>query len=322
MNSLDLALYSLTSIPVLAFALGIVASRFKADLSISKSAMDAISFVLLLSIGLKGGFALQKSGIAGAAIPVATTIVLGCLIPLIAFLLLGIVKKLNLVDRGAIAAHYGSTSLVTFTAALVFLESAKVGYEGVVTTMLVAMEIPGILIGILLARGGVYALKDRELLKEVFLGKTILMLLGGVVIGYIAGPSGYDSVKLLFVDAMPGLLTLFLLTLGIKAGQNMNHFKELGFGLVGFAVVMPLIGGTIGASVGSAIGLSLGGATALAVLCASASYIAAPAAVAIALPKANQSIAITASLGVTFPFNLIIGLPIYFWMAEQFTSVF
>lgn len=320
MNSFDIAISSLTSIPVLAFALGIVASRLKSNLSISQGAFDSISFVLLLAIGLKGGFALQKSGLTTAALPLATTLLLGCLIPLIAFALLRFVKKLDSIDRGAIAAHYGSTSLVTFTAAIVFLETAQIQYEGFVTTLLVAMEIPGILVGILLARGGISALKDRELLREVFLGKTVLLLLGGVLLGYISGPKGFESVKTLFVDAQPGLLTLFLLTLGIKAGENLKLFRKLGAPLVAFAFVMPLIGGVIGAAAGSALGLSAGGATALAVLCASASYIAAPAAVSIALPKANQSIAITASLGLTFPFNLLIGLPIYYNLASQFTS--
>jgi hypothetical protein len=184
------------------------------------------------------------------------------------------------------------------------------------------MEVPGLLIGILLAKGGVSALKDRELLKEVFFGKTVLLLLGGVVMGFIAGPKGYESVKTLFVDAQPGLLTLFLLTLGIQAGNNFKHFRQMGIALVGFAIVMPLIGGTIGSLVGTAIGLSVGGSTALAVLCASASYIAAPAAVAIALPTANKSVPITASLGITFPFNLLIGLPIYFWLAQTFSELF
>lgn len=321
MNSLDIAIASLTSIPVLAFALGILASQLKSNLSISQGAFDTISFVLLLSIGLKGGFALHKSGIGAAALPLATTLILGCLIPLIAFGLLRFVKKLGTVDRGSIAAHYGSTSLVTFTAAIVFLESAQIKYEGFVTTLLVAMEIPGILVGILLARGGLSALKDKELLKEVFLGKTVLLLLGGVLLGFVSGAKGFDSVKTLFVDAQPGLLTLFLLTLGIKAGENLKLFRELGAALVAFAFVMPLIGGVIGSAAGAALGLSAGGATALAVLCASASYIAAPAAVALALPKANHSIPITASLGLTFPFNLIIGLPIYFNLANWFTSL-
>jgi hypothetical protein len=321
MNSFDIAISSLTSVPVLAFALGILASRIKADIGVSKSAVEIISFVLLLAIGLKGGFALQKTGLSGSGLPIATTLLLGCLIPLIAFAILKLVPRLSLIDRGSIAAHYGSTSLVTFTAALVFLDSAKIEYEGVVTTLLVVMEVPGLLIGILLAMGGFSALKNRELLKEVLLGKTVLLLLGGVIMGYIAGPKGYESVKTLFVDAQAGLLTLFLLTLGIQAGKNFKHFKELGPTLVGFAIVMPLIGGSLGALAGSAIGLSPGGATALAVLCASASYIAAPAAVSIALPTANHSVPITASLGITFPFNLAIGLPTFFWLSQTFTAI-
>lgn len=321
MNSLDIALSSLTSIPVLAFALGVLASRLKTDMSISKNATEVISFVLLLAIGLKGGFALQKNGLAGAGLPITATLLLGCLIPLIAFALLRLVRKLSLVDRGAIAAHYGSTSLVTFTAALVFLDNSKIEYEGLVTTLLVVMEVPGLLIGILLAKGGLSALRDKALLKEVFFGKTVLLLLGGVVMGYISGPKGYESVKTLFVDAQPGLLALFLLTLGIQAGNNFKHFRSLGSKLVAFAIVMPLIGGVLGAIVGAAIGLSSGGTTALAVLCASASYIAAPAAVSMALPEANKAVPITASLGITFPFNLIIGLPIYVWMAEAFTKL-
>jgi hypothetical protein len=320
MNSVDIAISSLTSIPVLAFALGILASRLKSNIAISQGAFDSISFVLLLAIGLKGGFALQKSGLGAVAMPLAATLILGCLIPLIAFALLRFVKKLNPVDRGSIAAHYGSTSLVTFTAAIVFLETAQVKYEGFVTTLLVAMEIPGILVGVLLARGGIAAIKDKELLKEVFLGKTVLLLLGGVLLGFISGPKGFESVKTLFVDAQPGLLSLFLLTLGLKAGENLKLFRNLGAPLVAFAFVMPLVGGLLGAFAGAALGLSTGGATALAVLCASASYIAAPAAVSIALPTANQSIPITAGLGLTFPFNLLIGLPLYFNLAGVFTA--
>jgi hypothetical protein len=321
MSSLDIAIASITSIPVLAFVLGIIASRVKADLSIAKGAVEVISFVLLLAIGLKGGFALRETGLADATIPILTTLVLGCVIPIVAFALLAFVPRLATIDKGSIAAHYGSTSLVTFTAAIVFLENADIGYEGSVTTLLVAMEIPGLLIGILLAKGGLSALRDRKLLREVFFGKTVLLMLGGVVMGYISGPAGAESVKLLFVDAQPGLLTLFLLTLGIKAGNNFKHFAKLGPFLIVFAIVMPLIGGTIGAFAGAMIGLSVGGSTALAILCASASYIAAPAAVSIALPQANQSIPITASLGITFPFNLVIGLPLYFTLATAFTAL-
>ncbi len=320
--NLNLALSNLTSVPVLAFALGVLASRLKSDLKLSQGAFDAISFVLLLAIGLKGGFALSKHGIAEAAFPIVVTLLLGCIIPIIAFTLLRFVKSLKIQDRGAIAAHYGSTSLVTFTAALYFLDAANVHYEGFATTLLVAMEIPGILIGILLAKGGAKALRDPKLLKEVFLGKTVVLLIGGVLIGLVADERGFEAVKALFVDAQPGLLTLFLLSLGIGAGANLGEFRKLGGILVAFALAMPLIGGTLGALVGSAIGLSVGGATALAVLCASASYIAAPAAVGIALPEANKSLPVTASLGITFPLNLTIGIPIYFWLAMTFENVF
>lgn len=320
MDSIEIAISSLTSIPVLAFAFGVLASRIKTEIGVSKNAVEIISFVLLLAIGLKGGFALQKTGLAGTGLPILATFLLGCLIPLIAFSLLKLIPKLSLVDRGSIAAHYGSTSLVTFTAALVFLTSANLPYEGVVTTLLVVMEVPGLLIGILLAKGGLSALKDRDLLREVLLGKTVLLLLGGVIMGFIAGPNGYESVRTLFVDAQTGLLTLFLLTLGMQAGKNLKQFKDLGPSLIAFAFVMPVVGGSIGAFVGIAIGLSVAGATAMAVLCASASYIAAPAAVSIALPEANHSVPITASLGITFPFNLVIGLPLYFWFAQVFST--
>lgn len=321
MLSIDSAIANLTSIPVLAFALGIFAARVKSDLSVSKGAYDTISFVLLLAIGLKGGHALQATSFQDAIGPVLATLAIGSVIPALVFFALKGVKKINDVDRGSIAAHYGSTSLVTFTAALVFLESSKIAYEGIVTTLLVAMEIPGILIGVLLAKGGLKALKDRELIREVFLGKTVLLLLGGVLLGFISGAESYEKVKLLFVDAQPGLLTIFLLTLGIKAGQNFGEFKKVGVPLTIASVVFPVLGGAMGAAVGSLIGLSVGGAAALAVLCASASYIAAPAAVGIALPEANGSIPITMSLGVTFPFNLLVGIPLYIWFAQIFSGL-
>lgn len=321
MLSIESAIANLTSIPVLAFALGIFAARVKSDLSVSKGAYETISFVLLLAIGLKGGHALQATSFQDAIGPVLATLAIGSVIPALVFFALKGVKKINDVDRGSIAAHYGSTSLVTFTAALVFLESSKIAYEGIVTTLLVAMEIPGILIGVLLAKGGLKALKDRELIREVFLGKTVLLLLGGVLLGFISGAESYEKVKLLFVDAQPGLLTIFLLTLGIKAGQNFGEFKKVGVPLTIASVVFPVLGGAMGAAVGSLIGLSVGGAAALAVLCASASYIAAPAAVGIALPEANGSIPITMSLGVTFPFNLLVGIPLYIWFAQLFSGL-
>ncbi len=321
MLNLDAAATNLLSIPVLAFALGLLAARLRSDLSVSKGLTDGISFVLLLAIGFKGGAAIYGVSIGELAIPLTMTIVLGCVIPLIAFALLGLgKKKISKVDRGSIAAHYGSTSLVTFSAALVFLETQNITYEGKVTALLVAMEIPGILVGILLAKGGFSALKNKELIREVFLGKSVLLLLGGLLIGAIAGPTGVEKVSPLFVDALPGLLTLFLLTLGFKTGGHLGEFKALGFKMLAFGTLFPLFTGAAGALTATLIGMSPGGATAFAVLCASASYIAAPAAVSVALPEASKPLTILSSLGVTFPFNLIVGIPVYFMMANAFAA--
>ena len=311
----SIAIANLTSIPVLAFALGILAARLRTDLSVSNGAYEAISFVLLLSIGFKGGIALQTTDFVASLGPFAVTLLLGCLMPVMVFFALKFVPRIKRVDRGSIAAHYGSTSLVTFSAALVFLDNAAIGYEGIVTTLLVVMEIPGILIGIVLARGGLKGLADKELLREVFLGKTVVLLLGGLIIGLLAGHTGFEKVKPLFVDAMPGLLTIFLLALGVKAGKHFGEFKQLGWRMVALGMVIPLVAGFAGAGLGALAGLSIGGATALAVLCASASYIAAPAAVSVALPEASKSVALLSSLGVTFPFNLLIGMPIYLQLA-------
>lgn len=320
MMSLEAAAANLTSIPVLAFALGVIASRVKTDLKVSNGAFEVISFALLLAIGLKGGHALKTSPIGDAVGPILITLAIGVLIPLLVFLVLRFMPGLSTIDRGSIAAHYGSTSLVTFTAALVFLDASGIKYEGIVTTLLVAMEIPGILVGILLARGGFAALRDRKLVHEIFLGKTVLLLLGGVAMGLLSGEDSFEKVKLLFVDAQPGLLTFFLLTLGVKAGANLGDFKKLGLPLAAVSMVIPVIGGFIGSGLGTLAGLSIGGATALAVLTASASYIAAPAAVSIALPEARASMPITMSLGVTFPFNLAIGIPLYLWFAQLFAA--
>lgn len=319
--NLENALANLTSIPVLAFALGIIASRIKTDLSVSKGAFDSISFVLLLAIGLKGGHALKETTFDNAIAPILATLGIGILLPTIFFWALKAIRPLANVDRGAIAAHYGSTSLVTFTAALVFLDSSDVPYEGLVTTLLVAMEIPGILVGVLLAKGGFEALRNRELLREVLLGKTVLLLLGGVLLGYLSGGASYDKVKLLFVDAQPALLTLFLLTLGMKAGESLGVFRRLGAPLIAASIMFPLIGGAVGVSVGTAVGLSVGGATALGVLSASASYIAAPAAVSVALPEAKPGVPIAMSLGITFPFNLILGIPLYMFFAQLLSGL-
>lgn len=317
-SSLEIAQSNLTSVSVLVFALGFIAARFKSDIRIPDAVYQVISVYLLFGIGLKGGVSLSSSDANSILRPLLVTLALGCVIPLLAFVALSRVRKLSEVDRGAIAAHYGSTSLVTFTAALVLLENVGRSYEGFVTTLLAVMEIPGIVIGIFLATRHL----NRKVawstsLREILFGKTIILLIGGLIIGAISGSAGYEKVTPFFVDLLPGVLALFLMHLGYLAGSQIKALKGVGTGLFIFAIAFPLFAGTLGVFGGVAAGLSIGGATVLGVLCASASYIAAPAAVQVALPEANPSLSITASLGVTFPFNLIFGIPIFYFIATK-----
>lgn len=318
---------SIASVPVLAFALGVIGALVKSDLRLPEAIYQATSIYLLLAIGLKGGVALRVSDVSAVAGPAVMTIALGVVIPILAFVALRFLTKLDTVDRGAMAAHYGSTSLVTFTAALVFLDSLQVQYEGFVATLLAIMEIPGILVGLLLAgsasrrtaaqRSG----SMRESIREIVTGRSILLLAGGLVIGFISGPEGFARVEPFFGAPFTGILALFLLEMGVLAGRRLGDVRRAGIGLVVFAVAFPVVAGVLGIAGGTLVGLSAGGAMALGVLSASASYIAAPAAVRLALPQANPGITLTASLGITFPFNLVIGIPLYWLIAQELSTM-
>lgn len=334
-STLGLALTNLTSPPVLAFAIGIIAVALKGDLRLPDAAYQAISLYLLLAIGLKGGVALRESSPGDIIGPALIAVLLGVLIPIAAFGLLRLLTRLSVVDRGALAAHYGSTSLVTFTAALVFLESAGIAFEGYVATLLTLLEIPGIIVGLLLARrgqqdrpgtdptdptGGSRRRIDWEALREVLTAKSVLLLVGGLIIGVITGPAGYARTEPFFGALFTGVLTLFLLEMGALAGRRLPDVRTAGPGLLAFAVGFPVITGCAGILGGVMGGMSPGGAAVLGVLCASASYIAAPAAVRLALPDANPGYYLTASLGITFPFNLIVGIPLYVAIAQAIAT--
>ncbi|MEI6688244.1 MAG: sodium-dependent bicarbonate transport family permease [Thermoleophilia bacterium] len=317
MEILSLALDNLLSPPVLGFALGLVAVLIGGDLRLPDAVYQGLSMYLLLAIGIKGGVALRASNIGDVVLPVIAAIGLGLLIPVLAYLILRRATPLSGLDRGAIAAHYGSTSLVTFTAALVFLEASSIAVEGFATTLLAVMEIPGIVVGLLLAgRAANRTLSWRASLHEILVGKSILLLVGGLVLGVLTGASGYERIEPFFGALFVGILTLFLVELGTLAGRRLPDLRQAGIGLPLFALLFPILTGTLGATAGSLAGLSVGGATILAVLSASASYIAAPAAVRLALPEANPGYYLTASLGITFPFNLIIGIPLYLEIAQ------
>ena len=320
MNTWSIAQSNLTSVGVLAFVFGFIASRAKSDLRLPDSIYQFISIYLLFGIGLKGGHSLKSVSFENILAPGLATLACGLIIPLLAFFALKLIRALNDVDRGSIAAHYGSTSLVTFSAALLFMESNSIFVEGFAPALLTIMEVPGLIVGIFLANQSHQHPDVRwgKTLQEVILGKTVLILMGGMLIGFLTSTAGYEKVSPFFIELLTGFLALFLLHLGYTAGSNLSQVKAVGWRLGVFAIAFPLISGLIGAAAGTAVGLSIGGTTILAVLCASASYIAAPAAVSIALPKANLSLALTSSVGITFPFNLIIGIPIYYKFAMIF----
>jgi hypothetical protein len=317
----ELLLTSIASIPVLAFALGVVGSLIKADLRLPDAIYQAISIYLLLAIGIKGGVALRESDLGSVVAPAVMTVALGVVIPVLAFAVLRFLTRLDATDRGAMAAHYGSTSLVTFTAALVFLDSLGVSYEGFVTTLLAIMEIPGILVGLLLAGSAArHSGKLGESVREILTGRSIVLLAGGLIIGFVSGPEGFARVEPFFGAPFTGVLALFLLEMGVLAGRRLGDLRRAGIGLVIFSIAFPLVAGALGVAGGALVGLSAGGAMVLGVLSAGASYIAAPAAVRLALPQANPGITLTASLGITFPFNLIAGIPIYWLLAQQLVA--
>jgi hypothetical protein len=320
MSAWAIAQANLTSVSVLAFIFGFIASRSKSNLKLPDSIYQFISIYLLFGIGLKGGHSLKSVGLTEILTPGLVTLVCGVVIPTLAFYLLRVIRTLSDIDRGSLAAHYGSTSLVTFSAALLFMESNSIFVEGYAPALLTLLEIPGLIVGIFLASSSVSHpdVKWGTTLREVVLGKTVLILLGGMFIGFLTSQSGYEKVQPFFIDLLSGFLALFLLHLGYSAGSNFHEVKTVGLKLGIFAVLFPIVGGLIGVGAASAIGLSIGGATVLGVLCASASYIAAPAAVSIALPQANLSVALSASVGITFPFNLIIGIPLYYKFAQLF----
>lgn len=303
---------------VLFFVLGVLAGIAKSDLRLPEALYETLSIYLLVSIGLKGGVQLATADPGGVFVPAIAAVLLGVVIPPVAFTILRRFGRFARPDAAAIAAHYGSVSVVTFAVALSYLDRLQIPYEEYVTTLLVILEIPGIAVGILIARMGAArgSVQLGKLMHELFFGKSIVLLLGGMIVGYASGPERMGAVGVLFFDLFRGALAFFLLEMGLVTARRLGDLRRVGPFLVGFGVAMPLFSGTLGALAGLLAGLSVGGMTVLATLAASASYIAATAAMRVAVPEANPTLYLTASLGITFPFNIMLGIPIYFWMAQ------
>ena len=302
---------------VLFFLVGILAGISRTDLRLPEAIYEMLSIYLLLAIGLKGGVQLATLNLSTVLVPSLAAISLGLIIPVIAYPILRRLGKFTRADAAAIAAHYGSVSAVTYAVVLTFLDRLGISYEEYTTVLLVLMEIPAIAVGILIAR--VKAARGPvsyfKLAHEVFFGKSIYLLVAGLIVGYIVGPGGIAPVKLVFFDPFKGALAFFLLEMGLVTSNRLVDLKRTGLFLVFFGMAMPVFSATLGILAAWSVGLSVGGTTVLATLAASASYIAAPAAMRIALPEANPTLYLTAALGVTFPFNLVVGIPLYYWMA-------
>lgn len=283
---------------------------------------EALSIYLLLAIGLHGGVKLAESELVPLILPGLAVLTVGALIPLLAFPVLRWLGHMPRADSASIAAHYGSVSVVTFSVAVAFLAARGIDYEGHMVVFLVLLEMPALVIGILLARMGTKGpVQWGKTMHEVFFGKSIFLLAGGLVIGFVAGPELMDPLEPMFFDLFKGVLALFLLEMGLVASSRIAEVRQYGLFLVVFAIVMPVVSAILGILLGWGLGMSLGGTLLLATLYASASYIAAPAAMRIAVPKANPALSIGASLGVTFPFNIFLGVPLYFWMTQWLYSL-
>jgi uncharacterized protein len=315
MDPLELLRLNLLSPMVLAFALGLVAVLVRSDLRLPEELYTVLSIYLLLAIGLKGGAELSVTPISSLLGPVIVTFALGISIPFAAYGVLRRLGRFGIADAAAVAAHYGSVSAVTFTAAITSMQSLNVPTEGFMPALLALMEAPAIIVALSIARSrmakteATHNASMTEVWREILVGRSLFVLLGGLVIGLLSGKPGLEQVKPFFVDPFKGALVLFLLELGMVAASRIRDLRKVGGFLIAFGIVMPILQGALGVGLATLAGLSIGGATVLGVMAASASYIAAPAAVRIALPQANPAYYLGSALGVTFPWNLSLGIP-------------
>lgn len=316
--STELLAANLLSPVVLAFALGAIARLLRSDLELPAAIQSYLSIFLLLAIGLKGGVALRQDAPGELALLIGVTVIAGLATAASAYLLARAFLRDGRIDAAAMAAHFGSVSAVTFIAAQQFSERAGQPAEGVLVALVVALEIPAILLGLALAKGG--AGIGREQLREVLTGKTAVLLLGGLAIGAIAGKEGVATVEAMYFQLFQGVLMLFMLDMGLTAASQLRRLGQGWMRLLIYATALPFLHGLFGALLGHWAGLSPAGAAVFGAMTSSASYIAAPASVKASLPEADVGRCISAALGITFPFNLAIGIPAYAAFAAWLAS--
>jgi hypothetical protein len=336
------ALSNLLIPAVLFFALGFLARVIRSDLRFPQDMAKMLSIYLLVAIGLHGGFELSKADLFTAFNAVMWAIALGFGLPLAGYGILIATRRVDAMNAAAIAAHYGSVSAGTFLTAIAYLDNVGVAYESYPVIMLAVMESPAIIVGLLLASwsrqrlattgnvGGVGVATIETnggnshfpaLLHEALTNGSVVLLVGSMLIGAVSSPVGMEKLSPFIDELFMGILCLFLFEMGMEAARRIREFRRVGAVLVGFGLVMPLVGGAAGLAVGHwALGLSSGGVTLVAVLGASASYIAVPPAMRLAVPEANPSFYLTLALGITFPFNVVVGIPLYHHFATWITG--
>ena len=320
MFDIDLILQNILNPPILFFLLGMLAVFLKSDLEIPQPIPKLFSILLLISIGLQGGYKLYHNGIDINAIKVlGAAILMSIVVPIYSFFILRL--KLDVYNSAAIAATYGSISAVTFVAAGNFLHSLNESFGGYMIAAMALMESPAIVIGLILAylfannntKNGTKESTDwKEVLREAFLNGSVLLLIGALVIGFITGEKGWDSMKPLYGDLFKPILAVFLLDMGLVAAKYIGSIKKVGKFLVSFGILVPIFNAFISIIFAKFMGFDKGDAFMFSVLCASASYIAVPAAMRLSLPESNPSLYVSMALAITFPFNIVIGLPIYY----------
>ena len=307
---------------VMFFLLGIVAGVLRSELRLPVQVYELLSILLLLAIGMKGGIELARQPFLTLVPQMLAVIAMGFALPLLAYPVLLYLGRLPRSDAASIAAHYGSVSVGTFAVVVAYLSARDISYEAYMPVFVVLLEIPAILVGIVLAKGLVSGESLRRSAHEVLLGKSIVLLVGGLLIGWVAGEEALQGIAPLFFSPFQGLLALFLLEMGLVTASQLGTLRRYGLFLLCFGVLAPVVAAVCGLMLAWLLGLSVGGAVVLATLAASASYIAVPAAMRISLPEANPALSLAASLGVTFPFNVVLGIPLYHWLSRHAYTIF
>jgi len=321
MPGLDLLSSNLLQPIVLAFVLGAIGGFVKSELELPEAVIKLLSIYLLFSLGLTGGRELAKAEI-GAVLPlVAVTLCMTFAIPSVVYLVTRRVGGMDISNAAAIAAHYGSVSTATFFASMAFATAMGTPAEGYMAAMVALMEF-GVIYSLALARFAMGRQADGkgtsagELFLSVIRGRGILLLMGGMLIGWLATERQWQQISPFYEGLFRGMLMLFLLEMGITAARQIRAFREVGPFMLGFGIVMPIANGLVGVTLAHAVGVGVGGAFVFGAICASASFIDAPAACRASLPEANPGIYLTSSLGITLPFNLMLGLPLYYGYAK------